>query len=106
MKKIRFTVEGPIGKYDTVVALLEKEGCKTFGEELVGTGIRTKHKHYKKPAIELVFDALKENKGMAMRVDTLHKAMDMPKGTISSSLDKLKKTGRVKNDGNGRWAVK
>jgi DNA-binding IclR family transcriptional regulator len=56
--------------------------------------------------MELVFDALNGNKGLAMSVDTLVKAMNMPTGTISGSLAKLKKAGRVKNDGKGRWAIK
>jgi len=53
-----------------------------------------------------VFDAMNGNKGLAMSVDTLVKAMNMPTGTISGSLAKLKKAGRVKNDGKGRWCIK
>jgi hypothetical protein len=43
---------------------------------------------------------------MAMATDTLKKALDLPAGTLSGSLAKLKKAGRVKNDGKGKWAIK
>jgi len=111
-RKIRFIAEGPIGKYDTIEAYLDGEGFSLSHVELIqkgggpGKGKGVKHNHYKKPAMEMVFDALNGNKGLAMSIETLHKAMDMPGGTISGSLAKLKKAGRVKNDGKGRWAVK
>jgi len=109
--KIRFTAEGPIGRYDEVEKWLIEGGFTLSNVDLVkksgaGRGKGIKHNHYKKPAMEMVFDALNGNKGMAMSVDTLKKAMNMPMGTISGSLAKLKRAGRVKNDGNGRWAVK
>src|SRR5262245_46331017 len=110
-RKIRFTAEGPIGRYDEVEKWLTEGGYILSNVDLVqkggtGKGKGIKHNHYKKPAMELVFDALNGNKGMAMGLDTLTKAMNMPQGTISGSLAKLKKAGRVKNDGKGRWAAK
>ena len=113
--KIRFTAEGPMSKFDALEDYLLKEGFKVLNLNLHqrGTAGHTKsppvngeRKHYKKPAMEIVFEALNGNKGMAMAMDTLGKALDMPKGTLSGSLAKLKKAGRVKNDGKGRWAVK
>lgn len=111
--KIRFTAEGPMSKYDDLELRLLQEGFKIVSVDLAKRGeihrsapTNGPRAHYKKPAMELVYDALNGNKGLAMSTDTLTKAMNMPKGTISSSLDKLKKAGRVKNDGKGRWAVK
>jgi len=113
--KIRFTAEGPMSKYDALEQYMLHEGFKITDIKLHQRGTASHHKsppvngqraHYKKPATELVFEALNGNKGMAMSVDTLRKAMNMPTGTISGSLAKLKKAGRVKNDGQGRWAVK
>jgi hypothetical protein len=111
--KIRFTAEGPMSKYDDFEARLTAEGFKIIKVDLAKRGeihrsapVNGPRKHYKKPAMELVFDALNGNKGMAMATDTLKKALDLPAGTLSGSLAKLKKAGRVKNDGKGRWAVK
>jgi hypothetical protein len=113
--KIRFTAEGPMSKFDPLEEHMVKEGFKILNLNLHQRGAASHSKsppvngprtHYKKPAMELVYDALNGNKGMAMSVVTLKKAMGMPKGTISGSLAKLKKKGRVKNDGKGRWAVK
>jgi len=111
--KIRFTAEGPMSKYDSFEERLLAEGFKIVSVDLAKRAEHHKsppvngpRAHYKKPAMELVFDALNGNKGMAMSVDTLVKAMNMPTGTISGSLAKLKKKGRVKNDGKGRWAIK
>jgi len=111
MRRIRFCVEGPIAKFDEVEKWLTEGGYTLSDVNLVkhgakGKGKGVKHNHYKKPAMEMVYDALNGNKGMAMSIDTLTKAMNMPKGTISGSLAKLKTSGRVKNDGKGRWVVK
>jgi len=111
--KIRFTAEGPMSKYDSFEERLLAEGFKIVSVDLAKRAEHHKsppvngpRAHYKKPAMELVFDALNGNKGLAMSVDTLVKAMNMPTGTISGSLAKLKKAGRVKNDGKGRWCIK
>jgi len=111
--KIRFTAEGPMSKYDSLEERLLVEGFKIVNVDLAKRAEHHKsppvngpRAHYKKPAMELVYDALNGNKGMAMSTDTLTKAMNMPKGTISGSLAKLKKAGRIKNDGKGRWAIK
>jgi len=111
--KIRFTAEGPMSKYDSFEERLLAEGFKIVSVDLAKRAEHHKsppvngpRAHYKKPAMELVFDALNGNKGMAMATDTLKKALDLPAGTLSGSLAKLKKAGRVKNDGKGKWAIK
>ena len=112
--RIRFTAEGPMSKFDALEEQMIKEGFKVLNLNLHQRGavghtksppVNGQRKVYKKPAMEIVFEALNGNKGMAMAMDTLSKALDMPKGTLSGSLAKLKKAGRVKNDGKGRWCV-
>jgi len=108
--RIRFTVEGPIGRFDEVEKWLIEGGYTLSNVDLIKNGQRKstkgfKHKHYKKPAVEMVYDTLNGNKGMVFDFGQLHKALDMPSGTLSGSLAKLKKEGRAKNDGKGRWTV-
>ena len=109
--KVKFTAEGPLGKYEIIEDLLEKEGFKLFDVKLIKKGERNSpkqvpHNTYKKPAMELVYDALNGNKGTAISISQLKKAMNMPMGTISGSLAKLSKLGRIEHAERNKWKVK
>ena len=109
--KIRFTAEGPMSKFETLEDLMVKEGYKVLDVKLLKRGEKVMppdfHRNtYKKPAMEMVYEALSGNKGTGITVQQLRKAMDMPTGTISGSLAKLQKLGRIEKLGGGKWKAR
>ena len=117
MRRVRFTAIGPMEKFPPVVDLLEKDGWTIEKEDMVKnhqkrarpTGI--KRIHYKERAQDIVLGCFKDNKDITLTSNQIKKAIgqDMPFGTISGSLAKLAKQGKIKHEGarhSGKWKLK
>jgi hypothetical protein len=106
MTRVRVIAEVPLKLFQPIAELLQGEGCKMVSMELVDLH-RASHtnKAYSKPAQELVHEHLKSVKSDL--INHMVKTLKMPTGTVSSSLHKLKKEGRVvRGDVRGKWAIK
>jgi DNA-binding MarR family transcriptional regulator len=102
MSKFELKITIPARLIGTVVELLQDEGELISIQQYKETR-RVKHhtnQRYEQPASEIVFQALAQ----PATAIGLSKALKMPVGTVSSSLDKLQKAGRVEKSGkNHTW---
>jgi len=108
MTRVRVIAEVPLKLFQPIAELLQGEGCKMVSLEMIdGTIHRASHtnKTYPMPAQRLVHEHLKAVKSNL--INNIAKELQMPTGTVSSSLHKLKKEGRVvRGDVRGKWAIK
>jgi len=104
-------------KYPTVIKILEEDGWTIEKEDMIRNHQKrtsTKgvhHNRYKEPAIEMVLNTFKGNEDITLTMGQIQKALSasMPMGTISGSLAKLQKAGKIEHAGakrSGKWKLK
>jgi len=113
-RKVRFTAVVNWDDFTSIDSLITQGGGQAFDITPLGEGQTGRrkgkkgihHNIYKKNAQDIIFDAF--SSGITLTISQIKKALStpMPTGTISGSLAKLRKAGKIVHAGKGKWKLK